>query len=155
MEMKTRKMIGGIICVLVAVAFASFSRIMSEEPIQENVNEAAVNEAKSIYTEEYQDAVEERLELEKSTGDYTEDYMLIKENPYGTNTLSLYVYFSTQEPVSVSYNVSVPDSSIEDFSQTPAGEEEFTFPDAMVEHTVVLRLTIDSISGKRRPLPEL
>ena len=36
-----------------------------------------------------------------------------------------------------------------------AGEEEFTFPDAMVEHTVVLRLTIDSISGKRRPLPEL
>ena len=126
MEMKTRKMIGGIICVLAAVAFASFSRITSEEPIQANANEAAVNEAKSIYTEEYQDAVEERLELEKSTGDYTEDHMLIKENPYGTNTLSLYVYFSTQEPVSVSYNVSVPDSSIVDFSQTPAGEEEFT-----------------------------
>lgn len=51
--------------------------------------------------------------------------MLIKENPYGTNTLSLYVYFTTQEPVSVSYNVSVPDLSIGDFSQTPEGEGRF------------------------------
>lgn len=33
-------------------------------------------------------------------------------------------------------------------------EAEFTFPDAMVEHTAVLRLRIHSISGKRRPLPE-
>lgn len=127
MEVKNYKKIGVIIFVATAVAsLVTFSKMSAEEPIQANANEAAVNEAKSIYTEEYQDAVEERLELEKSTGDYTEDYMLIKENPYGTNTLSLYVYFSTQEPVSVSYNVSVPDSSIEDFSQTPAGEEEFT-----------------------------
>lgn len=127
MEVKNYKKIGVIIFVATAVAsLVTLSKMSAEEPIQANANEAAVNEAKSIYTEEYQDAVEERLELEKSTGDYTEDYMLIKENPYGTNTLSLYVYFSTQEPVSVSYNVSVPDSSIEDFSQTPAGEEEFT-----------------------------
>lgn len=127
MEVKNYKKIGVIIFIATAVAsLVTFSKMSAEEPIQANANEAAVNEAKSIYTEEYQDAVEERLELEKSTGDYTEDYMLIKENPYGTNTLSLYVYFSTQEPVSVSYNVSVPDSSIEDFSQTPAGEEEFT-----------------------------
>lgn len=127
MEVKNYKKIGVIIFIATAVAsLVTFSKMSAEEPIQANANEAAVNEAKSIYTEEYQDAVEERLELEKSTGDYTEDHMLIKENPYGTNTLSLYVYFSTQEPVSVSYNVSVPDSSIVDFSQTPAGEEEFT-----------------------------
>ena len=127
MEVKNYKKIGVIIFIATAVAsLVTFSKMSAEEPIQANANEAAVNEAKSIYTEEYQDAVEERLELEKSTGDYTEDHMLIKENPYGTNTLSLYVYFSTQEPVSVSYNVSVPDSSTEDFSQTPAGEEEFT-----------------------------
>lgn len=127
MEVKNCKKIGVIIFIATAVAsLVTFSKMSAEEPIQANTNEAAVNEAKSIYTEAYQDAVEERLELEKSTGDYTEDHMLIKENPYGTNTLSLYVYFSTQEPVSVSYNVSVPDSSIEDFSQTPAGEEEFT-----------------------------
>lgn len=127
MEVKNYKKIGVIIFIATAVAsLVTFSKMSAEEPIQANANEASVNEAKSIYTEEYQDAVEERLELEKSTGDYTEDHMLIKENPYGTNTLSLYVYFSTQEPVSVSYNVSVPDSSIVDFSQTPAGEEEFT-----------------------------
>ena len=51
--------------------------------------------------------------------------MLIKENPYGTNTLSLYVYFTTEELVSVSYTVSVEDESIDDFSQTPAGEDDF------------------------------
>ncbi|WP_162624288.1 MULTISPECIES: aryl-sulfate sulfotransferase N-terminal domain-containing protein [Blautia] len=33
--------------------------------------------------------------------------MLVKENPYGTNTLSLYVYFTTEDLVSVSYTVSV------------------------------------------------
>lgn len=50
--------------------------------------------------------------------------MLIKENPYGTNTLSLYVYFTTQEPVSVSYNVSVPDLSIGDFHKRRKGKED-------------------------------
>lgn len=68
--------------------------------------------------------METQIEEEKSSGAYTEDNMLIKENPYGTNTLSLYVYFTTQEPVSVSYNVSVPDLSIGDFSQTPEGKAD-------------------------------
>ena len=159
MEVKNYKKIGVIIFVATAVAsLVTLSKMSAEEPIQANANEAAVNEAKSIYTEEYQDAVEERLELEKSTGDYTEDYMLIKENPYGTNTLSLYVYFSTQEPVSVSYNVSVPDSSIEDFSQTPAGEEEFTTEHefqvlgliAEEENTITVTLTKEDGSVETR-----
>lgn len=52
------------------------------------------NEIKTIYTEAYQDEVETQIEEEKSSGAYTEGNMLIKENPYGTNTLSLYVYFT-------------------------------------------------------------
>ena len=38
------------------------------------------NEIKTIYTEAYQDEVETQIEEEKSSGAYTEDNMLIKEN---------------------------------------------------------------------------
>ena len=54
-------------------------------------NEKGENKAKLIYSEEYQDSIEQQIEEEKDSGVYTEDQMLIKENPYGTNTLSLYV----------------------------------------------------------------
>ena len=48
----------------------------------------------------------------EESGTYTTEKMLVEQNPFGTNTLSLYVYFATEEPVSVSYVVSVPDSEI-------------------------------------------
>ena len=124
---KPKKKIGGIVFALVVTGFIlSFSKLIAEETISASTAEVVKNEAKSIYTKAYQDAVEGQIEKEKSSGVYTEDKMLIKENPYGTNTLSLYVYFSTQEPMSVSYNVSVSESAIDDFSQTPAGEETFS-----------------------------
>lgn len=56
MEVKNYKKIGVIIFVATAVAsLVTLSKMSAEEPIQANANEAAVNEAKSIYTEEYQD----------------------------------------------------------------------------------------------------
>ena len=123
---KPKKKIGGIIFALAAAGvLISFSKISTEEQIQAESDKVTENEAKSIYTEEYQEVVEEQIEEEKNSKVYTEDQMLIKENPYGTNTLSLYVYFTTEELVSVSYTVSVEDESIDDFSQTPVGEDDF------------------------------
>lgn len=123
---KSKKKIGGIIFALAAAGLlVSFSNMSTGEQIQAESDKVTENEAKSIYTEEYQEAVEEQIEEEKNSKVYTEDQMLIKENPYGTNTLSLYVYFTTEELVSVSYTVSVEDESIDDFSQTPAGEDDF------------------------------
>lgn len=123
---KSKKKIGGIIFSLAAAGLlVSFSKMSTEEPIRAKADKVTKNEAKSIYTEEYQEAVEEQIEEEKNSGIYTEDQMLVKENPYGTNTLSLYVYFTTADFVSVSYTVSVADESIDDFSQTPAGEDNF------------------------------
>lgn len=123
---KSKKKIGGIIFALAAAGvLVSFSKISTEEQIQAGSDKVTENEAKSIYTEEYQEVVKEQIEEEKNSKVYTEDQMLIKENPYGTNTLSLYVYFTTEKLVSVSYTVSVEDESIDDFSQTPAGEGDF------------------------------
>lgn len=123
---KSKKKIGGIIFALTAAGLlVSFSKMSTEEPIQAEAEKVDENKAKSIYTEEYQEAVEKQIEEEKNSGIYTEDQMMVKENPYGTNTLSLYVYFTTEDFVSVSYTVSVVDESIDDFSQTPVGEDDF------------------------------
>ena len=81
---------------------------------------------KEIYTTEYQEAVKKRLETAKESGTYTTEKMLVEQNLFGTNTLSLYVYFATEEPVSVSYVVSVPDSEIADFGGKVNQEETYT-----------------------------
>lgn len=76
-----------------------------------------LDDIKSVYNEKNQKKVQEALEKQKKSGTYTEDNMLVKYNPYGTNTQSLYIYFQTEDAVSVSYRVHVADDSIEDFSQ--------------------------------------
>ena len=87
MEMKKqKKIIGGMILVLAVTACASFFKSAAEEIAQEETSEIYQNEIKTIYTEAYQDEVETQIEEEKADGAYTEDNMLIKENPYGTNT---------------------------------------------------------------------
>ena len=89
-------------------------------------SESNITSASTIYTSSYQDEVEEKLENKKNKGNYTEDNMLIIENPYGTNTLSLYVYFTSKEAVSVSYEISVQDTSIPNFEGKPASESDYS-----------------------------
>lgn len=99
-----------------------------------------------VYTEEYQNEIADELESKKSLNDYDEDHMLIKYNPFKTNTLSLYVYFNTEEDTKVSYTVKAPETSYEDFSvsvdATYQKEHEFQvlglIPDALnqVEFTI-------------------
>ena len=125
-EENIKKKIGKIVFALAAAGtLVSFSKLKINEMIQADATEVTKTEEKFIYTEEYQDSIEKQIAEEKNSGVYTEDQMLIKENPYGTNTLSLYVYFSTEEPVSVSYDISVSNSAVADFSQIPAGEDDF------------------------------
>lgn len=83
----------------------------------------------TVYTEEYQNDVADELESKKSLNDYDEDHMLIEYNPFKTNTLSLYVYFNTEEATKVSYTVKAPETDYEDFSANVDGsyrtEHEF------------------------------
>ena len=58
-----------------------------------------------VYTADYQNMADDKLEQEKSKSAATEDDMFVTEDPYGTNTTSLYVYFTTDDSVSVSYTV--------------------------------------------------
>lgn len=112
-----------ILCGITFYRIAAHTESLSES--EKKRQETAKALVQSVYTEAYQNHVEENLEQKKSTGNYTEETMLIEENPYGTNTLSLYVYFNTEEKVSVSYKVEVSDPDIPDFEKTPAGESDY------------------------------
>lgn len=106
----------------VTIVYASFREEKEEETSTAEDDRDII---RTVYTKEYQDSVSERLEYAKSTGNYTEDSMLIEPNPYGTNTQSLYVYFRTEEPAAVSYTVSVSDEDIPDFSAVPVQESGY------------------------------
>ena len=64
--------------------------------------------------------------MRKKTQEYTFDNMLIEYNPFGTNTQSLYVYFNTEEAVSISYNIHVDDEEIDDFRRDVWQEDTYT-----------------------------
>ncbi|HJC80981.1 MAG TPA: aryl-sulfate sulfotransferase [Candidatus Mediterraneibacter excrementipullorum] len=120
------KIIAALGCIVTAgAAFSIFyasangeKEVSDEDELRERVSQIS-----EVYTEEYQEKVKERLEKVKASGEYTEDHMLIEPDPFGTNSLSLYVYFKTDEPARVSYSVSVDDVDISDFSAVPDSEK--------------------------------
>lgn len=123
---KQKKYLFGVLFFVGIAAVSLCSVFFSNTRVQTKENTSAKVSAKSIYSTSYQNEVEENLENLKNSETYTEDNMLIVENPYGTNTLSLYVYFNTDKAVSVSYNISVEDTSIPDFKGTPASEGAYS-----------------------------
>lgn len=136
-----------VAAVIGVLGFTKYQARQAEAKAAEEISRKK-EQIKEIYTTEYQEAVKERLETAKKSGTYTTEKMLVEQNPFGTNTLSLYVYFTTEEPVSVSYVVSVPDSEIADFGgevkekETYTTEHEFQviglIPD--MENTITLSL---------------
>ena len=64
---------------------------------------------KKIYTLDYQDQAQQKIDNYKKSRRYTPGNMLVLANPYGTNTTSLYTYFETDSPTKVSYTVSTPE----------------------------------------------
>lgn len=88
-----------------------------EKKIQKQIEE--------VYNVENQKQIAEELEEEKYSEEYTEDNILVRYNPFGTNTQSLYLYFCTDEAVSVQYTIHVSRSDISDFTQTAYQDETY------------------------------
>ena len=114
---------GCIVAVSAVSAIFYVSAKDNKKESEEKELQERVSQISTIYTEEYQEDVEARLEKVKASGNYTEEYMLVEPNPFGTNSLSLYIYFKTDEPARVSYCVSVADKNISDFAAAPDSEE--------------------------------
>ncbi|WP_018143491.1 aryl-sulfate sulfotransferase [Alloscardovia criceti] len=71
-----------------------------------------------IYTIGYQTRAQNQIDRQKASTRFTMDHMLIEANPFGTNTNSLYIFFVTEQPMSVSYSVSAPETNYPTFSRT-------------------------------------
>lgn len=104
----------------------------------------------NIYTAEYQQAAEDQLIEARDAEPHDEDSIYVQDNPYGTNTTSLYVYFTTDYGASISYTVSAdgyPDFTA-DVAQDETYQREHEFlvlgliPD--VENTITLTITDDN-----------
>lgn len=115
-----------LVCALLLLAVISLLFIFVSERNRKQEKgklDKQVSKISDIYTLEYQEKVKERLDKAKEGGRYTEDSILTERDPFGTNTLSLYVYFETETPAQVSYCISVEDEQIPDFSAMPKSED--------------------------------
>lgn len=70
----------------------------------------------TVYDMVYQEGVQDQLDKWKKKNTYTLETPLLVLNPFGTNTTGLYIYFEYGERVNVSYEVSVKEEDVCNFS---------------------------------------
>lgn len=121
-----RSRIKWIICtllflVLIGVLFIFVTEYKKKQ--EKSKLDEQVSRISEIYSEEYQKKVKERLDNMKEDTRYTEDSILVEQDPFGTNSLSLYIYFETEIPAQVSYCISVENDQVPDFSAMPKSED--------------------------------
>mgnify|MGYP005764033299 FL=1 len=100
-----------VIVVIIYLSFRAYDRYrenLLRDPtwIRENVNfvendegvyEVEKDEEISIFSEDYQNIIEEKIEELKDKDDYTLEDPLLILNPYGTGSLSYYLYYTDSE----------------------------------------------------------
>lgn len=71
---------------------------------------------KTIYSQNYQDKIYQQISNIKKRNTYTTDNPLLIENPFGTNTTGIYIYFTTAEECKATYTINC--QGYQDFTQT-------------------------------------
>ena len=143
------KKIGLVVLFLVVICGISYAAVMFVRGLNEKIVESQLNDedwladnikiskdsslGKNIYSVSkpneveifdmvYQEVIQDKLDV-LLEDDYTFEDPLMIYNPYGTNTLGLNIYFSTDEVAEVRYTIHVDDKDIEDFSRTLSNGE--------------------------------
>lgn len=95
--------------------------------IQDKVlHEMKIDKLSSIYNQQFQEAVHTKVEQLKKQYVCSFEHPLFIMNPYGTSTTGMYIYFKTEEAVTVEYTVSVKDPTIPDFTRKLYSNEDGT-----------------------------
>ena len=138
--------------VSLGICFASYGNV--DAAIRKNRVERLNARIENVYTTEYQTMADNKLRQAEAASKATEDNIFMTENPYGTNTTSLVVYFTTDDAVSVSYTVHA--DGYADFTRDAYQESQYSkthefqllglVPD--VTNTITLTLT-DANGGTR------
>lgn len=84
---------------------------------EKNVETVSFKNAAEVYNVEKSAGVKEELEHMKKKNSYSADTPLWVYNPFGTNKLSMYVYFKTPEAYSAKYTIHIDDKEIPDFTR--------------------------------------
>lgn len=87
---------------------------------------ALLKEFKATYDVDKQAAIKQKLDGEYAAGTYSDTKPYVVADPFGTDTLSCYVRFTTADAVTVSYTVagckkSGDTAAVAEFTRTPAG----------------------------------
>lgn len=131
--------------IALGVCLASYGNV--DAAIRKNRVERLNARIENIYTSDYQEMADKRLEQERGKAEATEDDIFVSENPYGTNTTSLYVYFTTNDAVAVSYTVHA--DGYADFTRTAYQKSQYSTVHEFqllglipkVDNTITLTLT--------------
>ena len=126
---------------LVVIALTAAIGIATFVAQRANASQLSTSDIENVYTEEYQQQAQAVIDKKKTSRTWDEDHMLTVMNPYGTNTTSMYLYFSTDELAKVSYRVSTPNTDYPEFSATPNDGDSYSN-----EHEF---LVLGLIPGKR------
>jgi hypothetical protein len=114
----------------------------------------SLTKAEDIYDMNAQNEIWADIEAYKESKDYTFEDALIIDNPFQTNSQSMYIYFNTEEPASMEYTVHVENTDIPDFTRAcfNSGEDNLTteheyqilgvIPEA--DNVITLKLTYSS-----------
>lgn len=74
------------------------------------------NDISTIYTLDYQSDINAQITTLKNKNNYSIENPLLIANPYGTNTTSVYIYFTTDSQCAATYTIST--DGYDDFSRT-------------------------------------
>lgn len=97
--------------------------VMTDSEIRKLVEDALGKKFDSIYNLQYQEEVENQLELLQKKNTYNLDKPLFVLNPYGTNRLGMYVYLNTDKDSYLEYTISVDQQDIADFTRHMYSED--------------------------------
>lgn len=79
-----------------------------------------------IYNQKYQNVINTKINKMLKTKKYTLNNPLIIYNPYGTNSLSLNIYFTISKESKVNYTISVDEKDIPDYSNSLYNKNQYS-----------------------------
>ena len=98
-------------------------RLVKNGSLGKNIYSVSKPVAVEVFDMVYQDVIQDKLDV-LLEDEYSFDDPLMIYNLYGTNSLGLNLYFTTDQESEVSYTIHVDDKDIEDFSRTLSNGEE-------------------------------
>lgn len=103
---RTLKFTAAIVTATIALGLCMVSQDSVSASIKQRRVERLNAQVESIYTTDYQQMMDDQLADDRDDEKRTVDNIYTKVNPYGTNTTSMYVFFTTEQPSTVQYTVS-------------------------------------------------